>query len=414
MNGIRLGGDFTRLWIATGVSNLGTGVTRIALPLVALLVLQATTFQIGVIAAAAEASWLLFGLSAGVWIEQMMRRRLLIVCDVLRAVAVLSVPVAYWTGGLSIVQLVALALVVGVCTVFFDIANQTYLPSILTHDRLLAGNSRLQVAESGAAAAGPVVGGALVTVLGAPLALLVDVGSYLVSIVCLGTVRGAEPARPAVDRRPPMLAQIKEGLAYVVADPVMRRLVVVAAGINFLIAGVEVLTVPFLLRDVGVLPVVIGVLVAIGGIGAVIGAAAGGAVAARLGGTRTLLLAASLAPLFVLLVPATSAGLGLVFFAVGSIGAEICIATVSLLARTYRQMSAPSDLLARVTASIKFLSWGALPLGALAAGAVGQLVGPRAALVAIGVAFLLTPLPIIASPLRGRRQFETPSEETSP
>jgi MFS family permease len=407
--GYRFGSaDFVRLWASGTVSFFGTAVSTVALPLVALSTLGATTFEAGLISAAGLLSWLLLGLSAGVWIERVVRRPLLITCDVIRAVALATIPLAYAFHVLTITQLVLVALVVGIGSVFFDVAIQTYLPSIVGRDELLAGNSRLQTSENAAKTGGPAVGGVLVSAIGAPLAILVDVASYVFSAIGLATVRQREePPEPQPHR--PVAARIWEGLRAVLGDPVLRPLTMVAASLNFLGAGFDTLLVPYLLRGLNLTPALIGVLVALGGVGGVLGAAAGASIARRFGDARAMVVTALVGPLLSLLVPTAFGGFGLLLFAVGLIGREVCISVYSLLARSYRQLTTPAGLLARVTASIKFLSWGVLPIGALVGGLLGQVLGNRAGMWVICLALLLTPLPLVLSGLLRRRDLDDPA-----
>lgn len=398
----RFGGhDFVLLWASNTVSCFGTALTTVALPIVALVTLNASTFDVGLISAAGLLCWLVLGLSAGVWVNRIARRPLMIGCDITRAIALASVPAAALLDVLSLIQIIAVALVVGVSSVFFDIASQTYLPAIVDAEHLLSGNSRLQAGQTAAQTGGPATGGALVQLIGAPLTLLVDVFSYVFSALCLKAVRKREEALAEV-RGERMIPQIREGLRYVFDDPVIRPLMLVAAGLNLLGAAFDTLLVPFLLRTVGVVPGLIGVLLALGGLGGVLGAAYGGFFATRVGTARTLLLAACIGPPIAMLVPLSTAGIGLLLFSVGLVGREVCIAVISLLARSYRQMTAPRDLLSRVTASIKFISWGVLPVGALLGGSLGQLLGNRGALWIICGLLLLTPLPLLFSAVRVR------------
>ncbi|GAB2856417.1 MFS transporter [Actinoallomurus bryophytorum] len=411
----RFGGrDFVRLWAATTASSFGTTLTTVALPLVALVTLHASTFAVGLISAAELLSWLVLGLSAGVWVDRLARRPLMVACDLLRAVALVSVPVAVATGMVSVPQLVLVALVLGVASVFFDIAGQTYLPLVVEADGLLAGNSRLQAGQSAAQTGGPAVGGALAQLIGAPLTLLVDVASYLFSALFLSTLRTREEPSEVTDRAR-MLPQIREGLRHVLADPVIRPLMLVAAGLNMVGTAYETLLVPFLLRTVEVRPALIGVLLAVGGVGGVLGGVLGPRVAARLGGARTMVLTACVCPLISMLAPLSTAGAGLVLLGAGLVGREVCITVFSLLARSYRQATVSRVLLARVTASIRFISWGVLPIGALLGGSLGELAGNRAALWAVCGLLLLTPLPLLFSDLRGRRDLpEAPVRESQP
>jgi MFS family permease len=400
--------DFVRLWTSGTVSFFGTAVSTVALPLVALGTLGASTFEASVISAAGLLAWLLLGLSAGVWIERVVRRPLLIACDVVRAVALATIPLAYALHVLTIAQLVLVALVIGVGSVFFDVAIQTYLPSIVSREELLGGNSKLQTSENAAKTGGPAAGGALVSAIGAPLTVLVDVASYVFSAICLATVRQREqPPEPQPHR--PVVTRIREGIHAVLGDPVLRPLTLVAASLNFLGAGFDTLLVPFLLRGLDLSPALIGLLIALGGVGGVLGAAAGATIARRFGDARVMMVAALAGPLLSLLVPTAFGGIGLLLFGIGLIGREACISVYSLLARSYRQLTTPPGLLARVTASIKFLSWGVLPIGALAGGLLGQLLGNRAGMWVICLALLATPLPLVLSGLLRRRELDQPS-----
>jgi predicted MFS family arabinose efflux permease len=395
---------FRYLLASSTVSFFGTAITTVALPLVALTTLGASTFEVGLISAAGVVSWLVLGLFVGVWTDRLPRRRLMIVCDIVRAFALASVPVAAAVGMLSLAQVVVVALVLGVGTVFFDVTSQAFLPSVVSRDELVAGNGAMQASSTAAQTAGPAAGGLLVQLAGAPLTLVVDVVSYLTSAALLGRV-------PAPDRRPPpargrMWPQVREGMAYVFADPIMRPLALVAASLNLLLVAAETLTVPFLLRTVSVPPATIGLLLAIGGGGAGRGAAPANRQGARFGSGWLLLAAVLAGPLFGLLVPgARSSIVGIALFALGMFGREFCVATVSLVARSYRQITVPDHLLGRVTASIKFLSWGVLPIGALLAGTLGSLLGNRAAMWTISLLLLLTPLPVLFSELRQGRDL---------
>ena len=394
--------DFRLVCGANTVSALGTAVTTIALPLVAVIVLKATIFQVGLVSASGMVGWIFFGLSAGVWVDRMRRRPVLITCDVVRAAALISVPIAAALSLLTLVHLMIVALVVSVASVFFDIASQTYLPAIVNEETLLASNSKLQASQSAAEMGGPALGGALVSTIGAPFAVVVDAVSFVISAVCLGRVRTREDPIIQSSMQPAMFPQIREGLAYTWRHPVLRPLMLTAAGVNMLSAGTETLLVVFLLRTVDITPGLIGVLLASSGLGGVLGASIASKLSDYLGSARTIVVAAIACPLLSLLVPITFGGIGLAFFVAGSVGATAFMVVFSVVARYYRQTETPAGMLGRVTATVRFVSWGVLPFGALAAGALGDLVGLRSALWILSLGLLLTPLPILTSPLSRR------------
>jgi len=389
-----INGNFAIVWTASTASYFGTAVSSVALPLVALTTLGATTFEVGLISSAGLVAWLLLGLVAGAWVERRARRPILIGCDVVRGLVLASVPVAYFLDVLTLFHLVVTALMIGVFSVYSDIASQSILPAILRREELLAGNSKQQTSFAAAQTAGPALGGGFVQLITAPFALAVDAISYLASAFLLSRVRLKEEiALPA--ERPRMWPDVKAGLLYVVRDEIFRPLLLLAAGLNFAGAAVETLLVPFLFREVQASPVTIGLLVGIGGVGGLVGATLGPAFSRRVGGARTLWIAAVAGPVFALLMPFSFAGLGLLLFAVGFMVREACVAIVSLLARSFRQMTAPPEFLARITASIRFISWGTLPFGALLGGALGELLGTRTGLLISVAVLLLTPLPLL-------------------
>ncbi|MFD7244521.1 MFS transporter [Streptomyces massasporeus] len=385
--------DFNRLWAADTVSYFGTAVTAVALPILALEQLDASTFEVGLLSAAGVAAWLVFGLSAGAWIERRTKRPLLIACDLIRAAVLLSVPLVAMLDLLTLPYLVSVALVIGVATVFFDIASQTYLPAVIAPQHLVSGNSKLQVSDTAAQTGGPAVGGLMVQLVGAVTSLVVDAVSYLLSALFLARIRGREKV-PEPQNSTSVLPQIREGLLFVWSDPIFRPLMLVAAGLNLLGSAFDTLLIPFLINEFGFSPAEVGISLAIGGVGALAGSIVGPFVARRFGAAKALWAAAFIGPPLGLLVPFSQAGLGMVLFAVGLFGREACIAMYSLMARSVRQMASPPHLLARVTATIKFVSWGVLPIGAIAGGTLGQTLGVRPAILVFCVLLLLTSTPL--------------------
>jgi MFS family permease len=402
------GRDFALLWTSTTVSTLGDATTTVALPLVALITLHASTLQIGIVSAASVGAWIVFGLTAGVWVDRLPKRPLLIVCDIARAAALLSVPIAAVTDVLTLAQLVVVAFVISVGSVFAGIGFQAYVPWVVAPERLLPANSQLQGSEQAASVGGPALGGALVQLVGAPATLLTDMASYLVSAVCLRGI-GRGKAEPEPEPAPPggLLAQIREGLSFVWRHPVLRPLALTAASLNLWSTAFTTLSVVFLVRTLHVSPGLVGVLLAADGVGGVLGAVVVGRLVERLGNARTLIVAVLVGPALSLLIPLTTRGAGLLLFVVGTGGLAVFIIAFSVVARVYRQTVSPPQLLGRVTAVNKFISWGVLPIGALLAGALGSAIGNRPTMwvIAIGIV-LTTPLAFAFSPLRSSRELE--------
>jgi MFS family permease len=402
--GARLGTDFCRLWAGQAVSAVGTAVTTVALPLVAVVTLDASTLTVGVLTAAQFAAWLFVGLPSGVWVDRTSRRPVMIAADLTRAAALLSVPVAAVWGRLGMGHLVLVALIMSTAGVFFDVAVQTFVPSVLARDDLVTGNSRLQGSESAAQAAGPALGGALVQLLGAPFALLVDMVSYLVSAVSISRIHAREPP-PEAGPATAMIPQIRDGLAYVLRHRVLGRITAGTAVLNMLVTAQEALAIVFLVRTVGVGPGLVGVLLAAEGVGGLLGAVISSRLNDRHGGARVLLGAAAVGPVAALLIPMTGPGAGLLLFAAGIAVLAGSTVVFSVLVRSYRQIVCPPQLLGRTTATVRFLTWALVPVGALAGGFLGEWLGVRAALWVIGVGLLAVPVLVAATPLRWMRDL---------
>ncbi|MBO0840611.1 MAG: MFS transporter, partial [Sciscionella sp.] len=245
--------DFRLLWVGETTSKLGSAVTMVALPLVAVISLHANTFTVSALEAAAWLPWLLIGLPAGAWVDRLPRRAVMITCDVLSAVLFASVPIAAWLGWLSIGQLLAVALLTGVCTVFFQTSYQVYLPTVVRESELTEANAKLLGSESAGQVVGPGLGGLLAQLFGAVFGLLVDALSFVVSAFCLLRIRASE-ALPAKEKRAPLHREIGEGLRFVFHDPYLRTLVIYAGASNLVSNGFMAVMVPFLVRDIGLAP----------------------------------------------------------------------------------------------------------------------------------------------------------------
>ncbi|WP_431043036.1 MFS transporter [Streptomyces sp. P1-3] len=404
---------FWRLWTAHTTSAFGTAVTTVAMPLVAVLELDAGPFEASLVAAAAMCAWLLFGLPAGVLVHRLPLRPVLVAADLVRAAALGSVPVAVFLDALTLAHLVLAAFVLSVASVIFDVGYSTYLPAVVSKDRLTASNSLLQGSESVSQVAGPALGGSLVHALGAAYSLIADVVSYVVSAALLLTVPSPRHEAPEKAKRN-MAAEIREGIEFVRRHPVIRPLVLAGTAFNFATAAFEALTAVFLIRTVQTNSLTVGFLIASMGLGGVIGAAVTTPLVNRLGTTRVAIVTLIVSPVCALMMPLTSSGLGLALFTLGNLGWGACTVTFAIIGRTYRQTAVTPDLLPRVMATVRFVSWGVFPIGALLAGVLGETVGNRAALLIFGLCTLLIPVPVLCSPLRKTRDLLqvdlTPSE----
>jgi predicted MFS family arabinose efflux permease len=395
--------DFLLLWGGQSTSDVGTAVSAVVLPLIAVVYLHATAFEVGALAAAEWAPWLLIGLPAGVWVDRSRCRPIMLACDVARALLIGSIPLAAALDRLTIGHLYVAAFGTGVATVLFQVAYQSYLPRLLDRDDLAEGNAKLQGSGAVAQVGGPGLGGALVQVFRAPYALLADVGSYIVSAFVLIAIRHREERPPVAERR--LRREIAEGARYVRADPILRVLTIAPAISNFFFTGAESIAVLFLVRTVGVDPAAVGLLVGGVSLGSVLGALVARPIARRIGTSRAIWLLTLVTGPFGLLIPATHRGAGLVFYVVGTVTLFVGILVYNVTIGGFRQAYCPPAILGRVVATMRFVLFGTIPLGALAGGALAGTVGTRTALFVLMAGNCLAGVVLVMSPLRNLRDL---------
>jgi hypothetical protein len=396
---------FWQYWTASTVSLTGDAVTAVALPLTAVELLHASSFEVSWLTAATYAAWFLIGLPAGVIVERLPMRGVQVAMDLVRAAALGSVPVAAALGRLTILQLVLVALIVGLASVIFDVGNSTLLPFLVSRDELTVRNSLMDGSVAVTQTGGPSLGGILVQFLGAPGAIVGDVISYLVSAVGLCTLPRPEAQRPAAGR-PGMVTLIRAGCGYVLRHPVIRPCTICATVGNFVAGGLLALTPVFLVRTLGAAPWLVGVLIATEGAGALLGATLAARLATRLGTARAVVWAESLAVILALLMPLAGRGSwGFVMFGLGNGGFAAGVVVGNILTRVYRQTAVPAELIPRVMATVRFVSWGVIPFGALAAGAVASAATNRFSLWLVCVVNLAAPLSLLMSRVRSCREL---------
>jgi len=407
--------SFRLLWTGETISQLGNAMALVGVPLVAVTVLHASTFAVGVLAAAAWLPWLVIGLPAGAWVDRWPARRVMIVCDVISAALYASVPIAAGAGVLTTWLLVAVQLAGGAASVLFMTAYQVYLPSIVAPAELIEGNTKMQGSASAAAFAGPSLAGLVAQLLGAVTALLCNAVSFLVSAACLlgARARPSRPAagarlaaaRPAAARPTTLRREIADGLMFVLRDPFLRQLSTFWAAANLALTGYAALLVVFLVRVIGLTPGSVGLLTAIPGIGGILGALITGRITARYGTARGLLLSTLLTVPFCLLIPLTGPGPRLAFYVAGSLVACTGIGVGNIVIAAFRQSYSPPGMCGRVTATMRFLIFGTSPLGALLGGSLGTWLGVRPALWVLLGAVALSGTLLLTPSLRGRRNL---------
>ncbi|MFE3496710.1 MFS transporter [Streptomyces sp. NPDC059175] len=396
--------DFRRLLAGAAVGQLGAQVTLVALPLVAVLELDAPAFSVGLLTAVETAAFLLIGLPAGAWVDRMRKKPLMIRADAVRAVAMASIPLAAVADVLTMGQLYAVAFVTGVATVFFDVAHQSYLPQLLPREQLVAGNGALETVRSSAQVAGPGLGGGLVQLLGAHLAIVADAIGYAISALFLAAVRRPE-SRPEPLPGASLGKDVGEGLRFVFGHPLLRVIAVTTALANFFTAVLMATQTVFLVRVLGLQAGAIGLVLSAAAVGGLAGALGAGALAARFGTARIIWLSALATGPFALLWPLSGRGAGAALFALGTAVVFFGAVVYNVAQVSFRQAVCPPRLLGRMNATLRFLMWGTLPLGALVGGGLAESFGPRAALLCCAAGFLVVPLPLLCSPLRRMRDL---------
>ena len=400
--------DFMLLWGGQTLSEVGSMVTPFAIPFLAVTALHASNFEVALLTALGSAAFLLVALPAGVVVDRVARHRLMMWCDVVRALIVGSVPLAWLLGLLTLPQLYVVVLATGVLTVFFDVAYQSYLPVLLDERSLIDGNGKLGMTSSAAGMLGPTIAGGLVAAVGAAQAVLVNAVSYLVSAVSLLLIRTPEPKpAPPQGPRPTFRRQIGEGLRFVLTHPILNRIVACTGTVNLFVTMVLSMEMPFLVRVLHLAPETAGLLLALGASGGIVGGMLAGRLSRAIGSARIIWVAPLLLGLPGLCVPLAYPGWRVVLYAVGWFSFNFAAVVYNTAQVSYRQTICPPDLLGRMNAAARWIVWGTIPLGALIAGGLATWLGLRATLWIGVVGTCLGGLFVFFSPLRHMRDIET-------
>ena len=390
-------GNFLRLWTAQAVSLFGTQVTSLALPTVAILLLHASSIEVGVLVAIPWVAYLCVGLCAGVIVDHFPRRRIMIVADIGRAMALGSIPLAFALDLESSAQLYFVAAVVGVLNVFFDVAYQAYLPTLLEQNQLIEGNAKLAIGEAAALTGGPAFGGLLIGAVGAAMALVSDASSYLISALCIASItqRKELPAQHSAVRLSTVFAEMGEGIGLVIRHPIIRTLASVSALQNFGESVARPMLLIFMYRSLHLTPTIVGLTLTVGSAGFLLGSALVSSLTRKLGIGRTLWFSSLcgvgaylILPLGVLGFPAVWVGLWRLFLG-------LHLPTYNVNVMSVRQKLVPDRLQGRVNATTRTLVLGIMGGGPLVGGALGALLGPAPTIVCGGAIFLLGSLPIL-------------------
>ncbi|WP_190049294.1 MFS transporter [Streptomyces lomondensis] len=393
--------DFRRLWMGQTASQLGEHATLVVLPLFAVLTLHASAGELGVLRAVGQAPILLLSLFAGAWVDRWRTRTTMVLTDAGRAMALGAAAVAGLLGWLGLPGLLALAFAVGALSVFFDVAYQASLVRLVERDQLVQGNSALEGSRSAAQIGGPALGGALVSLLSAPIAAASGALFFALSFLSIRRIRRAE-AMPVPPEGPPRVwRRIHEGLRFVARDAVLRTVCLASAAFQFTFAAVMTVYLLFLPRELHLSGTVVGLALTAVGPGALLGSLLAARLPGRFGYGTVLVCAAALGDGVFLCVPAlhgSSAVTVAALLAVGFVfgfGGQLVNVTVMAV----RQAVTPDGMQGRVAATITFAGMGMTPLGSLAGGFLAAEWGLRTSLLVTAAGMLLSPVVMALSPL---------------
>jgi MFS family permease len=403
-------GDFVRLWGSENISLLGSTVTALALPFIAIPLLHATPIQVGILASARYLPYLLVSLPAGVITDRFPRRKLLIVCNLIRATALLTIPITAALGVLRIEVLYVVSFTVGLVTVLFDLSWQAYLPSLVSREQLTAANSQLYTASNTIAVTGPGLAGIVVQALSAPLAIVLDAASFVVSTFGFLSIRRPEPDLKAT-RRPPQ-AEIAEGFRMVFGHRLMRPIGLEAMWSNIWSNVASTVLLIYVVQVLAFKPTLLGIVVGASGLGAVLGAFVAGRVARRFTVGHVICGSMVLGCTFPLLLnlPAQTQLTQAVVFVAALFGSAFGIAISNVAVLTFRQAVTPPSKLGRMNSVYRMLVTGFIPAGPLLGGFIAQQSGVRFALLVGTIGWCLAPLWVLLSPVRSVRTLPEPSE----
>ncbi len=407
--------DFRRLWIGQTISVFGDEVSRIGLPLVAVLTLGAEAAEMGYLTAVGLLPHLLFSMPAGIWLDRVhRRRRLMIWADIGRAGLVATVPAAYILGALSMGQLYVVGFLSGTLTVVFDLSWSTVFVAVVRRERFVAAMSLLNGSRSMAYVAGPSVGGVLVQALGAPLAMLADAVSYLGSAAFLGRIRSPEP--PIEPEEGGLRERLLAGLAFILRDPIMRPTLLAVATINLFTFAFTALFILYATTMLGVEPGLLGLALGSGAVGGLIGAVIAARIGRRIGLGPAYALGCLLFPVFLILIPVAEAGmpmpliLALLFASEFGAGLGLMILYINVGAIMTARI--PDRIRARAGGGFRFINFGVRPIGALLGGLLGTAIGVREALFVASMAASLGVLWLLGSRVLRLRDLPEPGELT--
>ncbi len=384
------------------------------MPLLAVLTLDASPLELGIVTASSTVAFALIGLPAGAWLDRWRKRPVLVSADVARAVLLASIPVAAVFGVLSIPQLVVVSLLSGFARVFFDVGYQSYVPAVIGKDRVLAGNSAMETIRASGQVVGPGIGGALVTLIGAATVVGIQAVTFAVSAISLLAIGKREQVVPRPREPVPLGTQIAEGLSFVARNRILRATAIASGASNFSFAMASAVTIIFMSRTLALSPTAIGVTFAVGSLTVMLGAAVTPMLSRLVGSARIIWLSLAATGPLTLLGPLAQPGSLVLLLVVGIAAGELGQIIYAVTNVSLRQRLCPERMLSRVTATMRVLIMGAFPLGALLGGTLGEVIGLRGVLWISGAIILFSPIPLYLALRHTRDVDDLPTWEIRP
>jgi MFS family permease len=408
--------DFLKLWTGQSISELGSQVSQLAIPWLAAVGLHASPIEFSLLGVLGFLPFILFALPAGVWVDRLRRRQILIVGDAARAVLLTLIPILWALGVLRIWHLLVLQFVIGCFTVFFDVAYQSYLPALIEREHLVDGNSKLQLTVSVAQVGGPSMTGGLIAAITAPYAIIFDAASFVVSALFMVRMKHREnlPRQDAGELRPKMWPQVKEGLAWVLGNRQLRAIAACTGSGNFFGNLMFAVLVLYAVRTLHLSSVEVGAVFAVGSVGAIAGALVANRLQRAIGVGPAIVGTAVLFAVGGIGYPLAPRGFPLPVLMAASAVTSFGSVAYNITQVSLRQAITPERLQGRMNAATRWIIWGTIPLGALLGGAIGQTIGLRAALWVGAIGSIPTFLFVALSPVRSIRTMPEPVVEPTP
>jgi MFS family permease len=404
--------NFQLLWAGQTVSAIGDQMTGLALPVLAITMLQATEWQVGMMNAAGMSMFLLIGLPAGAWVDRWLKRRVMIFADLVRMLVLLTVPFAWWAGILNVTYLIVGAAIISAANVFFDVAYQSVLPIMLPKEQMAKANSALETTKQTSMLVGPAVIGYLLTIVKAPILMLADAVSYFVSLLSISRIKMDESAIPKKDRGK-LRDEISEGVKFVTKHPIISRITASTATFNFFTSGVHTLVPILVLRYMDVSPALYGLVFTAAAAAGLAGALSAAKIGTWIGQGNAVIASLVFSALAVFGFPIAAmigdaSALPIVIVCESLIAFSGLVYNITQVSA--RQALCPEHLLGRMNASIRFFVWGVMPISALLAGALVTWFGMASVVFGAAIGALLSTWFVFASPLRGMKTIVPPVE----